>query len=123
MNLSPVAIAIQGVAQGPLLMAVQGLLPVASSIAPNPAAPLLQLGSMPGSLGGGLTPKSVAPSRRRTSGKWHQITGKDWFENWLEKVKKSTPIPVAIESVALRADSMPAIRSKAARESEMILFL
>lgn len=123
MNLSPVAIAIQGVAQGPLLMAVQGLLPVAAGIDPNPVAPLVQLGSMPGGLGGNLSPKSVAPSRRRTAGPWHQVAGKDWFEKWLEKVKQSAGIPLAIESVASRADSMPAIRSKAKREAEMLLLL
>ena len=123
MNLSPVAIAVQGVAQGPLLMAVQGLLPVASSIVPDPAPPLVQLGSMPGGLGGGLAPKSVASKRRRTSGQWTQISGKDWFENWLAKVKQTSAPSFAIESVAYRADSMPAIRSKAKRESEQLLFL
>lgn len=103
MILNPVAVAIQGLGFGPLLMALQGLLPVVMALPPAPEPAPDQ--------GGGvmLAPSARSYRKRRITGQWTHMVGVDWFEKWLQKVKQTAPdIPVQIA------------RSRKRREQELL---
>lgn len=127
--LSSIAIALQGLGFNPLLCAMQGLLPVATPLPPDPL-PVVALGAFPAP-----SVRSVrAYRKRRVAGKWTHIAGEDWFEKWLQKVKQAAPVlPVQVARLAEVVQRtqvaqvvqpvrpVRALRSRAQREKELLL--